>query len=180
MTCIQISVGALLLLTQCRFSHKQTDPKPIPVLPPATQQGANTVGFLVNDTVWLPRGSWNREELGGYYNSRGSFVLFGTYVEPGGLTQQSFGLTIGNARAGAGTYSLYMPLGVDPIGRVSGASFSRWGKLYETNTRHPGTVTITRLDSVQRIVSGTFQFTPVDRRAGDSIRIRQGRFDLHY
>lgn len=178
--CLVLACCTPLLLSQCRFGNKQADPQPAKMLPPLTQQGLNTVGFLVNDSVWLPQGNWTSTRLGGYYRY-GSFVLFGNYsVGLEAKDPQSFGMTVGDARRGPGTYSLHVPLGVALGGRTSSAGFSRRGKRFETDAKHPGTITITRLDSVQRIVSGTFEFTPIDRLSGDSVRIQQGRFDLQY
>jgi hypothetical protein len=174
-----VLAGSLPLWSQCRFAYKQEDPQPAKVLPPATEQGLNTLGFLVNDTVWLPQGHWTRDRMGGGY-AFGAFRVFSTYVALNGKGHQTFGMTVGDARSGAGKYPLYVPLGVTLGWRISRASFSRGIRSYETDAKHPGTVTITRLDLVQRIVSGTFEFTAMDRVSGDSVRITQGRFDLQY
>ncbi|MBC6607997.1 hypothetical protein H8B13_14315 [Hymenobacter sp. BT188] len=167
-----------LLFGQCRgLFSKALDPQPaVPVLPEATQTGRNTVGFLVNDTVWLPQGNWNRPRLGGYYGE-GRLVLYGNYSPNANPNDQAgFGLYLGNARSGPGTYPLYAPLNT---GRSSGGTFSRGAEHYETNATHNGVLTITRLDSVKRIVSGEFSFSPVDR-AGNTVRITSGRFDMQY
>ncbi|WP_188816386.1 DUF6252 family protein [Hymenobacter cavernae] len=94
--------------------------------------------------------------------------------------QQTFGINIGDARSGPGTYSLYVPINSSPTNRGNSAYFARREKSYETNAKHRGTLTITRLDSVERIVAGEFRFTPIDPLTGDSVRITRGRFDLRY
>lgn len=170
-------VLAPLLLSQCKgLISKALDPQPTtPVLPEATQDGRNTVGFLVNDTLWLPQGTWTMPALGGYY-SRGILVVSGYYDGPKKDDESGFGLYIGDARSGPGTYNLYAPLNT---GKPNRATFHRKNGHYETDAQHSGTLTITRLDSVKRIVSGEFFITPVDRQ-GRTVRITSGRFDMQY
>jgi hypothetical protein len=50
---------------------------------------------------------------------------------------------------------------------------------YQTNANATGELTITHLDTINLIVSGTFQFKAVSK-GGDTVRITNGRFDVHY
>jgi len=53
------------------------------------------------------------------------------------------------------------------------------GTDYETSKTSTGMLTITKLDAVKHIISGTFYFNAVDDFA-DTIKITDGRFDLLY
>jgi hypothetical protein len=55
------------------------------------------------------------------------------------------------------------------------------GMLYVSQGQLPATVTITRLDTIQAIVSGTFSGTLHNGTDGDrTVTLTQGRFDFHY
>ncbi len=49
---------------------------------------------------------------------------------------------------------------------------------YYTDAAHPGTVTLTRIDTVAKIASGTFQFTALDYQSGKTVTVTDGRFDV--
>ncbi|HEX4876356.1 MAG TPA: DUF6252 family protein, partial [Chitinophagaceae bacterium] len=52
---------------------------------------------------------------------------------------------------------------------------------FMTSATHTGTVTITKLDTVNFIVSGTFQFTASDISGSDPpITVSEGRFDIDF
>ena len=53
------------------------------------------------------------------------------------------------------------------------------GEIYSTTVNNPGTLTITRFDQDNFIISGTFEFTVVDND-GNEINITNGRFDMNY
>lgn len=48
-----------------------------------------------------------------------------------------------------------------------------------SNEIKPGTLTITRFDNKEFIISGTFEFNVLDTN-GKEIKITDGRFDLNY
>jgi hypothetical protein len=50
---------------------------------------------------------------------------------------------------------------------------------YITNTSDSGEVIIKKLDSINRIVSGTFWFDAINP-SGEKVQIRSGRFDMKY
>jgi hypothetical protein len=50
---------------------------------------------------------------------------------------------------------------------------------YSTNANATGQLTITHLDTINQVVSGTFQFKAVSK-IGDTVKITNGRFDVHY
>ena len=53
-------------------------------------------------------------------------------------------------------------------------------KDYLTGPTSPGEVTITRFDTVARVVSGTFEARLREYNGPDSVRITKGRFDCSF
>jgi hypothetical protein len=162
--------SALFLLTQC----KRDTPQPAtPTLPAATQDGLNTIGFRVNGAVWLPKGSFNFLPYKAYYKNRtlwfnasqlvdGRLTTFGIYIKPTTTGSTTYDLATRTSSVGA-TYTETSP-----------------DDSYEVQRVGAGTLRITRLDSVQRIVAGTFEAELVSSTSGKTVRLTDGRFDLQY
>ena len=51
---------------------------------------------------------------------------------------------------------------------------------YYTSPDAPGTLIITRFDTINDIVSGTFEMSPEEATTGETIQITHGRFDVHF
>lgn len=163
-----LSLGTLLLFSQCK---RATAPQPLtPVLPPVTQAGLNTLGFRVDGAVWLPKGSFNFPAYKAHYSGH-TFWISSNRLLDGKLT--GFGLFI-KPVAGTGSYDLQERPGV-------GTSYSTDNNdSFNVLQAGAGSVQITRLDSVQRIVAGTFACTMVSPTSGKTVNITDGRFDLSY
>lgn len=52
------------------------------------------------------------------------------------------------------------------------------GPRYQTDANHTGTVNITRCDTINRIYSGTFSFTAIDKNTNKVVKVTDGRFDV--
>ena len=170
---------ALALLMQ-GAGCKTKDPAPklpptqLDLLPPATQTGQRTFGCLVNGQAWTPAGS----PLGG--------PLFTTQYISGRLSLGASGLTADGKTSGG-----VIQIGIDKvtaIGRytvvrrdTSFVSYDdvRAGCVYYTDMAHPATVEVTRLDLVNRIVSGRFAFTLETPGCGKLV-VTDGRFDSRF
>jgi hypothetical protein len=171
-------LAALLGLSQC----KNNSPTPTPInqvelLPPATQTGRETFGFLLNGRAWNLNGN----------PSRPAFTADYTYPRLqlraiGGIdSTNTAGLLVGgtiniyiiNANS-TGTYvvSDKDSSSVEYTGYNSGPSKC----LYSTDNTHLATVTVTRLDFNARIVSGTFSFI-LETPGCKNVVVTQGRFD---
>jgi hypothetical protein len=180
-----------LWLLGCQTS----DPEPALRLPPATTAGANTLGFEVDGRVWINYG-------------RACFGLFGGGCQDNVLRAQSrtfrgvrslsvtaglatarhheyFALSIDTLR-GPGTYPAGPPPASLPAGAVStganGLSLTEANlRQYFVSRANATRIVLTRVDTVRRIVSGTFEgrleegFHP-----GTFATIRNGRFDITY
>ena len=174
-----LSLVFLLILTtgtNCKKNNPESG------LPPATQEGKNTCGFLVNGKVWLPRGDNGYPNLTFDYDETlygGSFSLSGYRYEPNDNTKFSgFGVSARNIVT-PGRYNLN--LSSDGIGRYSKASGSSlcYYEWYDTIPNFKAHLNITKLDKINRIVSGTFEFAQL-KIGCEEVRITQGRFDMKF
>lgn len=162
-----------LLLVGCDLLNPP--PKgPDNVLPPATQEGKNTFGCKVNGEIWIPNGSFSFPRLDGYYD-KGIVSLRAHKDGPAQNDLEAFGMYHGKIKNGTGTYSM-----TSVRGEVSVSFFKGIGNEdFITDSLHTGYLTITRLDSVNSILAGTFYFDAISDQ-GNIIKITDGRFDLKY
>lgn len=157
--------------------HKDDDqPKTeLEKLPPATQTGANTFGCLLDGQAFIPEGGLNPLDCvyqfvnGGYY-----FALQGSKRDS---ANNSLFLALSTENVQIFANQIYI-LKENIAGNAYGtygfsAIFSR------TNSIQTGELKITKLDTQNQIVSGTFWFDVKDHN--DVIhQIRDGRFDMQY
>jgi hypothetical protein len=174
---ILILFSPLLVASNC---HK--DKFAPAVLPGATQEGKNTIGFSIAGGVWqpyhkctlsgdpcaeisarydLPLGPKNSIDFGfsRVRNGKLSYLLisapYATITSPGEKID-SVGVTFAdeNRSGNDGAYSGIMP----------GSNF-----------------TITKLDLTNQIISGTFNFIlSEDNRSGRTVQLTDGRFDFKF
>lgn len=189
--CFTLLLPLALFLSACELQVIEDptpiDPPPPPidynVLPPATQEGLNTFGCKINGKVWVPRvlpyGITIRDidVLVSEKNMTGGVAITCTLVDP------SLGLDEWMSMSGGKTY--FKPgtrCGSDEHVSLlyrsdDGQRFSSTYHLNDSNC-----VTITKIDTINNIISGTFKFT-VHRDSinlNDKIEITDGRFDLKY
>jgi len=163
----------ILLTVQCKKSTPEDQ------LPPITTTGANTFGCKVNGNVWLPGHatwsiSWDGpkenklvvDENIQNYGMNGT-QIFANYFQSNATTALDLDLRgINNT----GTYHL-------EYYRIA---------YFDMNTAYGpfdtfAIVNISRCDTIQKIVSGTFSFIGyTDSTRTKSVTITDGRFDVHY
>jgi hypothetical protein len=172
-----IILATILTLGFFSSSCPKKDSNTNPQLPPPTQTGANTVGFLLNGKIWLPGGSpFPIPKMNAQYY-RGNFS-FSTNKKKADSVSQILSWSVFNVYS-TGTY-YFGPL----------ASFSDLYRIpfnsniscqYYTNDSDwtNNKLEITRLDSVKRIISGTFKMRFIAPEC-DTIWITDGRFDAVY
>ncbi|UOQ98208.1 DUF6252 family protein [Hymenobacter sp. 5317J-9] len=177
--------SSLLLVALLAAGCKKDDPEA--GLPPATHEGKNTGGCLINGERFVAA------EYGGSLLSNPTPALsggfaFGSvyYVSLNGQYkgQRATILLFLRTRV-AGIYQLnqntqYYPQG-DPLIILSHATFTisgSGGEVYVTDAQHTGQVTLTRMDKPADISAGTFEFTAVSTfDPTKTITITSGRFD---
>ena len=197
-------LASLLSLTQCIM---QEEPAPEEKLPEATQTGANTAGCRVDGLLWLP--SHNGDGVGG---APLPAIVARWRKVPGGrhplslvLTKSIDDQTQVHRRTGltlylpdvlrAGTYAFDQSANPAVVnGPVAYAAFrfnNSPSQELLTGPGAPGRLVVTRLDTVARVLSGTFEFTPVEVSSGlggdgtpipggRTVRVTEGRFDCTF
>jgi hypothetical protein len=158
--------------------------EPIDFLPPATQTGQNTLGFLVDGKPYIPEGtsglfSTNIAIRGGLMGSHfGSglalhFSTYGSKDNNGVITVHLDNYKLGINPVNNGNWAK-----ADLIGRKYFATYSRNDGWFLSSSAHKGWINLTKADSVSGIVSGTFEFILADT-TGRTVSITDGRFDLN-
>ncbi len=175
-TFILLSILTIVSSNSCK---KNKDPES--QLPPATQEGRDTFGCLVDGNVFKPKGSPFGGPIlscayqfidGGYYFQLAA-KNSGDIFRGVSIHTDSLQISEGN------TYKL------EDFYKKGGASarYSVAENLdlieYLTTTAVLGELKISKLDTINRIVSGTFWFDAVN---SDShvVKVRDGRFDVRY
>jgi Family of unknown function (DUF6252) len=169
-------VLSLLVLASCKKEVKE--------LPPATQTGAKTFGLKINGEIWVPQGFAGLPD-NDLLKARllGDVLIITAQNFSSSPTETEFELklfgvtgtgtyslnTNASYPAGPGNYAYHVKRRVNPI--------DEW----ITSAAQTGTVMITRLDTAEQIVSGTFQFNAQNTlNASQTISVTEGRFDLKY
>ena len=168
-------LAALLGLCQCK--HSDPGPaRPEDQLPPATQTGAHTFGCLLNSQPWTPGGSVGPLNYRLIYDPgyAGGDLEIRAYRYVESLKDTQYFLITGAPINKTGTYPL--------DGKIAGVYYSSGikGSCYEYDNTPgltmSGQLIVSRLDTKQGIVSGTFHFK-LWQPGCDTIKVTQGRFD---
>lgn len=163
-----------LTLSCCNNDDGNNSQNPIDQLPPATQTGENTFGCLLDGEVFIPSGGNNPLDCvyqfvnGGYY-----FGLQGNKRD-----EDNNLITIA-----LGTNNLEITEGVsyNLLENITGNAYGVYSffQVNYTSQSHTGQITITKLDTENQIVSGTFFFDILDSQ-GNVRTVSDGRFDMQY
>lgn len=155
---IILLIGILLTINSCS-EKSENELTPLEQLPKATQTGENTFGCLINGEA---------------------FVVSNT-------SQQVAIYQQGQLQFGADGISMILgdPLNINLIYDLVGkASYyvnadPQLGCHYEFNHSYQGSVTFSKIDRTNYIISGTFEFS-TNKDGCEDIKITNGRFDLKY
>ena len=170
-------ISILLLLVACT--------KDIDELPPATETGANTFGAVVNGELWAPQ-DFAGTNIGTKLECRRmptKDIIINARNFSKSPTETEFELRIKEVIA-TGTY----PLNTDVTHPSNSASYAYYVKRkitplneWLTSSQYTGTVTITKIDTVNRFVSGTFQFNAINLyNDPQPLTVTDGRFDVKW
>ena len=168
----------LLLLTtftlSCCNNEDDKPQNPIDQLPPATQTGANTFGCLINGEPFVVSNTSNQTAI---YQG-GGLLIGGQKSIDNNFSQVSIFISetsIGEIISENNSYVLNsnsVPKGEYYI--------ENQNCFYFTSSNYSGSITITKLDNINFIVSGTFEFKSISDNCEGIIDITNGRFDLQY
>ena len=174
----KLLVALLLLAVGCKKNE-------INALPPATQEGRNTLGFLLDGKAWVPDGGGAFTGIkpvdGGYEFNYVDSLRNNVWINT--VRKDGSGLDIYlRAVKSTGIYQLNRKTQVAPTVLIpqNYAYYYDKNGNYLTDEKYTGAVTITRADTVGKTVSGFFVFTAHDHASGKTITITEGRFDVKY
>jgi Family of unknown function (DUF6252) len=146
------------------------------ILPAATTEGLNTFGCKINGKVWIANG---------IRNDQGT-VAKAIEVEFRQLNASTFYLFIHTNADTKDRVQLSLPKGVmgtnlleDRYDQPFAIYYDNNFRLFTTKSPNSGKVDITRLDTVNRIVSGTFEFDGEFIVTKEKVTITEGRFDIN-
>lgn len=151
-------------------------------LPAITQTGANTVGCLVNDKVFLPKQEGINPPVNCFYQLvDGEFYFNMSLFDYRGITPKAVSIQSRKISLLVGTtYQLNKNI-IDDGDFIGGGGNYDIGasNRYFTNNIVSGEFKITYLDLQNSIISGTFWFDAINS-SGEVVEIREGRFDWNY
>lgn len=167
-----------LFSSACRPEDPRFITLPKDSLPAATDTGGNIFACRVNGKVWIAR---NEVPTPGEYAIQGEYVskqkLF--YVSARkALYGTNFNQTIGVYVAGVTDTGLYK-LVKDREIKLFIYQPEPY-RNYKTDSLTTGYVKITRLDTINRILSGLFSGSAKNTNGPDTVKISDGRFDFRY
>jgi len=140
-----------------------------------TQTGAGTMSAKIDGQNWSSTSIPGLPGAYAIYTSN-NLTLIGTQVQ--GTSASTFNITIANV-----TSTGEFRLGLLPVGSFQGvgAYGTSAGQVWTTTDTETGTVRITKLDTQNKIVSGTFSFKCKNPSANPQIRnITDGVFDVKW
>ncbi len=190
-----ITLFAFLIGIIALACHKSNDlppytgPLPIDytVLPPATQEGKNTIGCKINGKVWVPRvpfGAVTYTDVTAFFSEKnntggGTFEL--NLVDLDEKIEDW--VTVGFKPSYFRTTEYHTsPDSTDT--ETFTVLMTRLGKYYVVNkssANYNNRFVLTKMDTLKNFYSGTFEFTLFSKtNINDSLKITEGRFDLKY
>jgi hypothetical protein len=174
-----VLLAITIVFTQCcKEKPTNSNDNNIPGLPPATQSGANTLGFLLNGVPWTPAGNNGTANLSIDFDpgiDNGIFSL-AAYRSRSNHVTEYFGIGL---RDSVNLITTPVTFNISQQS-LCGVFFSKDPCMYDyfsNEVYRKGQLTILKLDRANRVISGTFDFT-VYRNGCDSIKITNGRFDM--
>lgn len=166
---------SLLSTTSCNNDDDNNTENPILQLPQETQTGENTFGCLLDGEPFIPSGGTN--PLDCVYQFVNGEYYFG--LQGNKRNDNNNLITIALS---TNELEIQQGLSYNLLNNISGNAqgyFSISTNFNFTSENHTGLLTITKLDQINQIVSGTFWFDVEDQN-GTVHEIREGRFDMQY
>lgn len=187
---MKFSIYFLFLFTSLFYLNgckKHAATPAVDQLPAETQKGANTFGCLVNGNVFKPGGLSLTPTLQCNYivlNGTNSLAYFFEINATDNRNPEDFPAVV------IATDSLQIKgVGIISLANrnIKGKAFAEYARykvgvnptMYDTNDFVTGELNIKKIDTVQQIVAATFWFNAVNTN-GDTVKITNGRFDIHY
>ena len=159
---------SLLILAALLLSIKCDIEPPEPELPPITTTGENTFGCLINGELWLPKGSFpNVPALTADWNNGGFGINANRKLDSDFSTIE------------LGGFNFFGPQKLNLSGDTAHAYFFNNSCEYNRDSISVGEINLTYLDTINRIMSGTFWFK-ASASGCETFEVTDGRFDINY
>ena len=164
----------------CKEKPTNSDDNNLPGLPPATQTGANTLGFLLNGEPWTPAGNNGTANLSIDFDPGFNNGIFGVSAYNGIAVNnvEYFGIGITdslNFKTAPFSLSLYNKSIYSLLFQRNSCDYLWIDPLVKAS----GSLTISRLDRTNNVIAGTFNATLI-KEGCDTIKITEGRFDMKF
>ncbi|WP_299211403.1 hypothetical protein [uncultured Dokdonia sp.] len=165
----------LLTITVSSCKNDDDNTPPIEQLPEATQEGLGTFGCLINGQAFVETGTF----FNTFYQQVDGEFFFGITGEfedknPSAIAMGTNQRTIEEGE----TLNLKLNESGNAYARVFfSPSENNFQSAFTDEQENTGTLTITKLDFENGIVSGTFEMNMIDPFTGEVVTITEGRFD---
>lgn len=175
-------ITAVLILSVCCFAECKKNKPDANGLPAATQEGKNTLGFLLNGQPWKPQGFSGTGNLSidydqGFNNGILGIVGYRT-LTASDKTQFILGI-VDSLNFLNAPFTLIIKK--KSLGALNFSTKNYCDILHtDTTIYQSGKIIISKLDRMNRIIAGTFEGILFKQTCGDTIRITDGRFDMKY
>jgi hypothetical protein len=163
------------------FAKCEKDKSDFNGLPPATQEGKNTFGFLLNGEPWTPQGNNGTANLSLYYDA----------TFQGGVFNLSAYRNLSNTNGNRQSLTMYGD-SLQDVGRITLPNRNKFGLTFWDEANHctydtfdsttiiiSGYFDVKKLDKVNRILSGEFEIK-FSKSGCSEIQATQGRFDMKF
>ena len=180
------SINYLPLFILLSLAACKKDPTKNAKLPPATQEGKNTIGFTLNGEVWVPYA-----KCGAFSNPCQEAQV--SYGEAGGAQLNGIDFSFTRRRQGVNTASyLYITsTGVGTITTLGNkidsvyVNYTAENSIGNNDTYSGGIpvskFVITKFDKQNQIISGEFEFILRENNgSGKTTILKDGRFDFRF
>ncbi len=150
-------------------------------MPAPTQEGKNTLGFILNGKTWIPQGN----------NGTGNLSLYYDAALQGGVFNLSSYRNVSNTNGNRQSLTMYGD-SLQTIGKIILPNKNKFGLTFWDEANHctydtfdsttriiSGYFDIKKLDKVNRIFSGEFEIK-FKKPGCENVEISQGRFDIFY
>ena len=177
----KLITGVLMLTVFCFAECKKNKPDSNG-LPAATQEGKNTLGFLLNGQPWKPQGNSGTGNLSidfdpGFNNGIMGIAAYRT-ISATDKTQFGLGI-VDSLNFKNAPFTLLIKK--KSLGGLSFSTKSYCDILHVDSIIYEnGRINVSKLDRTNRIVSGTFEGILYKQICGDTIKITEGRFDMKF
>ena len=172
---LSLFIVTLFTFSKCKKDVVTTDDNGLPA---ATQEGKNTLGFLINGQAWKPQGFDGSANLSvdvdfGYNN--GIFSLAAYRIT--GNDRQAFG--IGCDSLNSITFPTTLKIQKKSSAQIALSKNPCSIDYFDTTVLREGVLKINKLDKINHIIAGTFSVTLI-KSGCDTFKITDGRFDMKF